>query len=233
MRTRNSLVAWTPLLLLVSIPIATRIAAFQPAPQAPAPYAPMFSAFLWGGTLAPSAVQHLEPAVRDAIESRFAGRLAYKSILKVPPRAAGIEKTLASKKQNFEAMLATLSGRPGAGSEAATVAREAPLSYEWEGYSDGPIREAMRAEEYLAKHPNTVLAPALNLFILHRYRCAFEAATFNKDAHVQAKSAAWYRAAWQRAGRVKDVVVQALARDIDRSPYVYMETKLHPATFKE
>ena len=129
-------------------------------------------------------------------------------------------------------MLATLLGRTGAGSEAAAVAREVPLSYEWEGYSDGPIREPVKAEEYLAKHPNSVLAPALNLFILHRYRCAFEAATFNKDAQVEAKSAAWYRAAWERASRVQDVVVQALARDIDESPYAYLETKVHPRTFK-
>jgi hypothetical protein len=232
MRPRNTLAAVFELPLLVGLLVATPVAAVQPTATSPGPDAPLFSAFLWGGTLAPSALQHLEPAVRDAVASRFAGRLAYKPILKVPPAAKGIERTLASKQQHFEAMLATLSGRPGTGNEAVAVTREVQLSYEWEGYSDGPIREAMKAEEYLGRHPDTVLAPALDLFILHRYRCAFEAATFNKDEQEQANSAAWYRAAWQRARRVQDVVVQALTRDIDESPYVYLETKLHPRTFK-
>lgn len=52
------------------------------------------------------------------------------------------------------------------------------------------------------------------------------------QAQVQANSAARYRAAWERIGRIQDVVIQALARDIDESPYVYMETKLHPRTFR-
>ena len=226
------LVARIALLFLVALLSAPRVAAFQPAPQGPAPVAPLFHAFLWGGELETPALQRLEPAVRDAIKARLAGRLAYKPILTVPPGLDRLAQEMARNQQQFEGMLATLSGRPDLGKQAAAAARDVRLSYEWEGDSSVPIREAVLAEEYLANHPNTVLAPALNLFILHRYRCAFEAATRFKDAQVQAKSAAWYRAARENVGRVQDVVVQALARDIDEAPYLYIETKLHPRTFK-
>lgn len=177
-------------------------------------------------------MQHFEPAVRAEIVARLTGRLAYKPILTVPAGLAYEMQSVARKQQRFEGMLATLSGRPGLSEEALAAAREVKLAYEWEGFSDGPIYEAGQAEEYLAKHPNTAIAPALNLFILHRYRCAFEAATFNKEGELRAKSAARYRAAWDRIGRIPDVVVQALARDVDESPYLYIETKLHPRTFK-
>jgi hypothetical protein len=176
-------------------------------------------------------MQLLEPAVRDAFETRLRARLAYKPMLTVPLDLSYERKVSARMQQGLEAMLATLSGLPGLGKEPASAARVVGFVYEWEGDSRGPLSEVVDAEEYLAKHPKTVLAPAINLFILHRYRCAFEAATFSKDAQVQAKSAAWYRAVWQSVGRVQDVVVQTLARDIDESPYLYIETTLHPRTF--
>jgi hypothetical protein len=231
-RLKPRLVAATALLFLAVLQIA-RIAAFQTASRGPAPNAPLFSAFLWGEKPDPPALQLLEPAARDALETRLRARLAYKPILTVPLDLSYERKISARIQQRFEGMLATLSGRPDLGKEAASAAPDVGFAYEWEGFSDGPMGEAADAEEYLAKHPKTALAPGLNLLILHRYRCAFEAATFNKEPEVQAKSAARYRAAWERLGHVQDVVVQALARDIDESPYVYMEEiKLHPRTFK-
>ena len=207
--------------------IATHISAFQKVPGR-APFASLFMAFLWGGEITPSATEHLEPVVREAVAARLAERRAYKPILTVPAGLRGPEESIAWKAQKFEGMLASLSGRADAANEAAALAGELKLAYEWEGSSDGSISEATRAEKYLGAHPKTPLAPALNLFILHRYRCGFEAAVWNKEASVQAISTKGYRAAWTRISQSHDPVVLALAQDIDESPYVYIDIRLHP-----
>ena len=215
------------MLVSAGLLIAAHVSAVQKV-QRPAPFASLFIAFLWGGEIAPSATEHLEPLVREAVAARLAERRAYKPILTVPPGLQRLEESIAWKAQQFEGMLATLSGLAGAASEAAALAGELKLAYEWEGDSAGPISEATRAEKYLGAHPKTPLAPALNLFILHRYRCGFEAAVWNKEASARAISTKGYRAAWTRISQSHDPVVLVLAQDIDESPYVYIDIRLHP-----
>lgn len=200
-------------------------------PPAPAPNAPLFSRFLWGENATPPALRHFEPSVRAAIEARLRARLGYKPTLTVPD-GSNEEQRVPRRQQRFEAMLATLSGQPDLVKEAAAAARDIRLAYEYEGHLDPPMGEAVSAEAYLAAHPGTPLASALDLFILHRWRCAFEAATWDKNPPAQVRASASYRAAWDRLNRVDDVVVKAIARDIDESPYVYTGPELHPRAFK-
>ena len=128
-------------------------------------------------------------------------------------------------------MLVALSGMTGLDEEAAQFARASPMSYEWESDSSGPMREASAAERYLRDQSTTSLAPALKVFMLHRFRCAFEAATWAKDSPVQVRAADGYRVVWGQLENSRDPVVRSVADEIDREEYVYIETKAHPRTF--
>jgi len=137
--------------------------------------------------------------------------------------------------------------------EAAAYARKATLAYEWEGYPDGPLAEAKSTEEYLRLHPATVLRPYLELFLLHRYRAAFEAAVYEiplagtetpraspaRAAEIaagyaadQRLAAAKYREVWPRLAGATDPVVRAIADEIDGVAFVYLNVSAHPRRTK-
>ena len=135
--------------------------------------------------------------------------------------------------------------------EAAAYARNATLAYEWEGYPDGPLSEAKFANDYLAAHEHTVLRPYLELFLLDRYRAAFEAAVYEiplagAEGHkgfdgptavaqraagyaaAQRLAAAKYREVWTRLATTTDPVVRAIADEIDGVAFIYLNVGVHP-----
>src|SRR5262249_21148928 len=131
--------------------------------------------------------------------------------------------------QGMERAIVGILGRSSVGDDAYAYAKDARLYYEWEGESQPPLDEAQYAADYLAAHPKTVLAPYLRLFLLQRYRSAFEAAIFEKqDAAVQRSIAALYKTMWVQAQRERDPVVKAIADDIDAGPYLYVDVGRHP-----
>jgi hypothetical protein len=153
---------------------------------------------------------------------------------------------MARSHQQLEAAVVALSNRPQAATEASRYARDAALSYEWEGFPQGPMGEAVFAARYLQQHPQTALKPFLYVFMLHRYRCAFEAAGWNavsppKEVEpqraiaearaIERTAAARYSAVWQLVQRLSDPVVKAVADDIDTERYLYIGTSNHPRTF--
>jgi len=101
--------------------------------------------------------------------------------------------------------------------EAAAYVRDAKFYYEWEGDQDGPFDEAASAVAYVTAHPQSTLRPYLDVFVLHRYRCAFEAAGWEAahgktaemtdaqgaakhvaDLSGQRRAASLYRDLWDR-----------------------------------
>lgn len=132
--------------------------------------------------------------------------------------------------------------------EAGTYARMAKLYYEWEGFPEPPLDEANFAEGYLRDHPRTVLRPYLELFLLCRYRSAFEAALYEIDhvpadmipagkrlEDVRARYAAdqhlaadRYREVWDRLAATNDGVVRAVADELDGVAYLYVFVIAHP-----
>jgi len=133
--------------------------------------------------------------------------------------------------------------------EAAAYARRGTLAYEWEGYPDGPLAEAKFAEEYLSLHPATVLRPYLELFLLYRYRAAFEAAVYEIPlagtetpraspagaaqiaagyAADQRLAAAKYQEVWTRLAGATDPVVRAIADELDGVSFIYLNISAHP-----
>lgn len=184
----------------------------------------------------------LPAAVRDAYNGRLDRRRVYKTRDALPAAEPG--SLLDSVRRNrlaLESALVGLAG-PGAAAEAASYVATARLSYEWEGFPDGPMDEAAFAADYVSQHPNSPLRPFLELFQLHRLRAAFEAAGFSAAfppsdasapvvagfATAQRTAAERYRAIRQRLAESTDLVARAMADDIDAELYVYIDIAAHP-----
>ena len=111
---------------------------------------------------------------------------------------------------------------------AATYARNAKIYLEWEGMSDGPLEEARYAENYLKQNPSTPIKPYLLLFLVHRYRIAFECLDNEKDDERQAETAAKYQQYLKLARSEKDPLIGAIADDINKQSYLYIRTIKQP-----
>src|SRR5689334_9693919 len=204
---------------------------------------PLLSAFIGEADVDVSAgLSRLSPAVRKAVESRIAVRRAYKPGLVVPLSADrdDDDKEMWKARRDLEAGLVALANAPSARGEAIAFVRDIRLSYEWEGEPGGPLSEAEYAARYLSEHPRTRLASAIDLFLLHRYRSAFEAAALQAEVEQVARSSAVrdraataYQAVWNRLQAVNDVIIRAVADDLDEQAFLYQNTSgQHPRRSK-
>jgi hypothetical protein len=199
----------------------------------------MYLAFWWrqGDARIREKIAGLPANVRAELERRLARRPASPPS---PPAMDPIESVKRAR-ADLDAALVAYAG-PQAGDEAAAYAASAALSYEWEGFPDGPLGEAAFAAAYLAKRPDSALRQYLELFQLHRLRAAFEAgelssafpprdlggalvAGFSRAARDAADR---YRALWTRVQASSDPLFSALAADIDAAPFVYIDVAAHP-----
>ena len=187
----------------------------------------------------PAVLSVLPSDVRSRVEARIENRRAYRYVNRVPAGLRdGPERSVLEGRQRLEGFLVALTPSASARAEAVRYAASARLAYEWEGFAEGPLGEAAYAEEYLRDHSKTPLAPALNLFLLHNYRCAFEAAVFERNLgpgvgngdreswnklqdELKDESAAGYQRAWDRLRSNSDVVIKAIAEDLDEQAYLY------------
>jgi len=199
----------------------------------------------------PEALAALPASQRQAFEARLARTKSFHSLLQAPPATAEFPQEIVfSAKVRVERAAFVLTTSGNAARDAAELAGNVRLSYEWEGYPDGPMAEAQSAQRYLAGHPNTSVKDYIQLFLMHRYRCAFEAAErtipealgrpepnglawAEQTRRVQRDAAVAYRAAWERARNSRDEVARTIASDIDAASYVYVATAAHPRTFKD
>ena len=197
------------------------------------------------------ALKALSPEVRAAIQRRLGRREAYEVKTPIPEAAAFELKVAAGRRQEIERGIVTLIERPGVEVEAIAFASSAKVYYEWETDPSAPLDEAASGEAYLKAHPTTIIEPYVRLFLLHRYRSGFEAAVFMvahpypevlgaeniarwKKRHdgMRSDAAARYLAAWDALRNSTDVVVRALADDLDGKPYLYLNVGAHPRTSK-
>ena len=193
------------------------------------------------------SLKALTPEVREAIERRLRRRDAYEVRTPIPEAAAFELKVAAGRRQEIERGIVTLIDRPGVEAEAVAFASSAKVYYEWETEPAAPLAEAASAAAYLNAHPATMIEPYLRLFELHRYRSGFEAAVFMvahpypevlgaeniarwKKRHdaMRSDAAAAYGAAWEVLRASTDIVVRALADDLDGKPYLYLNVGAHP-----
>jgi len=148
---------------------------------------------------------------------------------KMTNRKGSWEQQMAFGKQiQVERGIVSLINTKGIEDLAAKYARSASISYEWEGMSDGPIGEAEDAEYYLVSNPQSPLKPYLILFLLHRYRIAFECFGFEKKPEKQSMASNKYREYLKMAKYEKDPLMGLMASDIDKQSYLYVKTVQHP-----
>ena len=172
----------------------------------------------------------LDPDTRRLYESRVRFRAAYRP--RIGRQLGPVEEDkLNDHRPGLEAMLVAAAGTTRVADAAARYAATALGYYEYEGYSQPPLAEAAHAEAYLSRYPRSVLRPGLELYLLSRYRAAFEAAAFEGDDQARHLAAERYRATWSRARVVRDPVIRAIARDIDAAKQVYIGSDGHPRTF--
>lgn len=201
------------------------------------------------GSWLQEALKTLAPDVREAVEQRLARRAAHEVKTPIPEPAAFEAKVAAGRRREIELGIVTLISRPGVDAEAVAFAASAKVYYEWETDPSAPLDEARSATAYLKAHPATLIEPYLRLYQLHRYRSAFEAAVFMiahpypevlgeaniarwRKSHeaMRTEAAAGYAAAWDALRSTTDVVVRALADDLDGKQYVYLNVGAHPRT---
>lgn len=132
------------------------------------------------------------------------------------------------KRQVVEKAIVSLIKAEGIENIASKYAKEAVLYYEWEGMSDGPLPEAEFAEEYLKTHPETPIKPYLFLFLIHRYRCAFECLVFEKNLEAQKEASKKYQLYLKYAKESSDPLIRMIAEDIDKQQYLYIKTEKYP-----
>ena len=154
---------------------------------------------------------------------------AFRSQLPQEKRAPGPEQYTHDKKIQLERGMVALIPAPGIAQQARDFALTAPLAYEWEGMSDGPLAEAEFAEQYLESHSRTPLAPYLKLFLAHRQRCAFETLTLQRKEQAAIQAAKKYRTYLASALTDPDPLVRFIAADFEKRPFLYLKTGSDPS----
>jgi hypothetical protein len=153
---------------------------------------------------------------------------SFRSKLEESNYSAGPDKWGHEKQQIVEKGIVILIDEPDIEKLAAEYAKKVKIYYEWEGMSDSPLDEAKYAEEYLKKNTHTPLRPYLNLFIIHRYRCAFECLVLENNAKKQKEASQKYHYYLTLAKKSSDLIIRLIADDIDKQEYIYINTKQHP-----
>lgn len=144
------------------------------------------------------------------------------------PHGPWEQKVVVEKKIQVERGIVSLIKTKDVEDLAATYASGASISMEWEGMSDGPLGEAGAVEHFLDGNPQSPLKPYLILFLLHRYRIAFECLGFEKKPEKEAMASNKYQEYLNMAKAEKDSLIGLIATDIDKQKYLYIKTEKHP-----
>jgi hypothetical protein len=157
------------------------------------------------------------PKTKSRLEE-YAERLdRFHSRLGNPPGSDQFELTvLFHIRVGIERGIVALVSKPGIEDAAAQFADRTRLFYEWEGMSDGPLTEAADAEYFLTSDSETPLKPFLFLFLLHRYRCAYECLVYEKNMEQAKKTAETYHALLVQARLQTDPLAVLAVDDLER-----------------
>jgi hypothetical protein len=182
------------------------------------------------GTLSSGDLATVPEPARDRLSAFLTRRSAFSSSYENKPQDADALQSDA-KRRVIERAIVSLIDAPDINTRAVEFVKAAPIASEWEGRPAGALAESTFAEEILTKDPKTPLAPFLYVFIAQRQRAAFEAASRAEDQATMKAAAKQYRTFIQRARTVPDPIFKLLADDLDRVPYVYTKSELHPRDY--
>jgi len=182
------------------------------------------------GALSAADVKALAEPLRGRLEKYLARRTAFKSNYK--SEADSFETVrVDAKRRLLEQAIVSLIEAPGIERSAADYVTGAPIHYEWKGLPDGPLEEANQAEALLQKDPGSPLAPWFAAFIAQRQRVIFETQAVQKNEAGMKAAAKKYRTYVDRARAATDPIFAVLMADMERQPYLYLKTTLHPRDY--
>jgi hypothetical protein len=213
-------------LLLIGALLMLFCSSGLPAQQGNGPVDTVLFGTVFGDLYGPGILTShaLPPDVKVRIIDFQRRAKAFRSRLPREQRGPGPERYTHSKKIQLERGMVALISAPGIAQEARDFALKAPLAYEWEGMSDGPLTEEAFAEHYLESHPGTPLLPYLKLFLVHRQRCAFETLMSEGSEQAAVHAAKRYRSTLASALADPDPLVRFIAADFEKRPFIYLKT---------
>lgn len=144
------------------------------------------------------------------------------SILRKFEAPGSPEDAVPLRKRHLVEQIVIILGRE-ARAEAAAFAAALPLGAEWEGMSEGPLREADFTVAWLAEHPGASIAPFLRLFEAHRLRAAYEAARARHEDDAWPVLARRYAEALEAARSSHNPLIGCVAADLQARPFVYLQ----------
>jgi len=158
------------LVLLLGPVTVGGVAVYPSEPTGPAAVA---AAVVWAMPMAaPDRTRDLPRNTQAAVAQYRQREQAFHSGLTPPPGATPMERAMFQKRIAIERVLFSLFPRRDIGRVAAGYASDADVSYEWEGLSELPRREAAFVDGLLSDLQQAWLAPYLNLIAAHRKLCA-------------------------------------------------------------
>ncbi len=176
----------------------------------------------------PFRVADLNPAAYASLPDSLKARLAvwetratgFRSRLSPPGSVAGIAegpevRAIYETRQALERAIFILSDDPDIGDAAADYVIRAKIYSDWQGVSIPPLAEAVYAERFTE---DPALRPALLLFLLHRYRCAYEALIKEGEIIPTREYRDKYRETLRLAREHPDPLVGLVADDFDAVP---------------
>ena len=151
--------------------IACMVTLVQPAE--PTGAAAIMEALLYGFEMAPADRTTGLPSDAQRSLARYRQReRSFKSTIPPPSNLDGPAGSVYVKRVGLERALFSLIDRPDSVHLAAEYSTQIALLYEWEGFADSPLTEAASADEFLARHRKSPVAPYVQLFAGHRKLCA-------------------------------------------------------------
>jgi hypothetical protein len=170
---------------------------------------------VWGADLRIDANAY-SPEVKAELEKHLKRSNAYRSKRARPTNSSELDMVYAADAR-YERRLVAVSDDPKAQALAVAYVDSLQPSYEWEGYHDGPEREAVFATEYQAAHPGGPFSKYLPLLAAHRWLCTAEAYEYEKRPADAARSQRAYEEAISTARLSSALLVRTAAERLSAS----------------
>jgi len=180
-------------------------------------------ALLWGHAMPPpETTAPLPSGIQRSLAEYRKREASFRSALTPPPGATPEEQRLFEQRVGIERVVFCLFPRRDSARIASLYALDVDVSFDWEGASERPRREAAFIDQLLSDLPQPWLAPYLNLIAAHRRLCAGEL-----DAHAGADSA---QGASQRDAHRKLALAQDQGSPLIRVVAAYVATTARPCS---
>lgn len=185
-------------------------------------------ALLWGCCMQSVTVRQLPVEVARAVGDFNSKSKTFRSRLRPPRGRNRTVRAVFEKKVALERTVFALFRGQTMAVTAAEFAESVSPSYEWEGYSGGPLGEMTGAEKFLSRHPTTPVRPYALLLIAHRSICALDALQYELK-YDNSEARAWNLAqqatlrkrlpdALAEAARSSHPLIRFVAAEVERTP---------------